>query len=67
MRRDMTEIWEDVENMFGETFIVSELTSLWLCRLFDMILKKKIEMKIFLYVIVEYLKNLTLNFEKKKS
>lgn len=30
-------------------------------------IKKKIEMKIFLYVIVEYLKNLTLNFEKKKS
>lgn len=29
-------------------------------------IKKKIEMKIFLYVIVEYLKNLTLNFEKKK-
>lgn len=30
-------------------------------------IEKKIEMKIFLYVIVEYLKNLTLNFEKKKS
>lgn len=33
----MTEIWEDVENIIGETFMVSVLTLLWIW-LFDMIL-----------------------------